>query len=117
MNERVAKSVAFLLRNPNASVSEAMAAVQVFSREECANRSLQQRVRRAHKKQCVLDVSESVAIKKCASNVPELVGGKNAPNMSPLTNPSFQSASTNNIDNNINHNQNTNSIMDSMAIY
>mmetsp|Transcript_6062 Transcript_6062/g.12387 ORF Transcript_6062/g.12387 Transcript_6062/m.12387 type:complete len:178 (+) Transcript_6062:100-633(+) len=43
MNERVAKSVAFLLRNPNASVSEAMAAVQVFSREECANRSLQQR--------------------------------------------------------------------------
>ncbi len=30
--------------------------------------------------------------------------------MSPLTNPSFQSASTNNIDNNINHNQKTNSI-------
>ncbi len=100
-----------MLHNPNASVSEAMTAVQVFSRTECANCSFQQRVRQAHKKQCAANVLESVGNnnkKQCAVNVPELVGNNNAQSLSSITNPSFQTGSTNN--NNGNCNKDINSI-------
>ncbi len=95
MNEQVAKAVAFLLQNPKALVSEFMAAVQVFSKAKCANDSLQQQIRWPHKKQC-------------AANVPKTVGNNNPHNLLSLTNPSFQSASSDNNDDNSNNNNNTN---------
>ncbi len=94
MDERVAKVVEFMLRNPNASLPESMGAVQLFSPLECANRSIQQQIRHAHKKAKGL-VPESVATYERNSN------------LSPLTNPSVQSKTDSSNNNNASTNSNT----------
>lgn len=83
MDERVAKAVEFLLRNPNASIPESMAAIQLFSREEVSNRSIQQRVRRAYNKK--------------KTTVPSAISAATNSTLSPITNPSVASS----------HNKNT----------
>ncbi len=94
MDERVAKVVEFMLRNPNASLPESMGAVQLFSPLECANRSIQQQICRAHKIAKGL-VPESVATYERNSN------------LSPLTNPSVQSKTDSSNNNNASTNSNT----------
>ena len=80
MDKRVAKAVEFLLRNPNATVPESMAAVQLFSSSECANRTIQQQVRRAYKKRTI---PSSIVAQSTKSTI------------SSLTNPSVASSSAN----------------------
>ncbi len=79
MEEQVAKAVDFMLQNPNASLSESTATVQVFNATECSNWSLQQWVRHYHRMRLAA--------------VPATVGvsGNTPLSISPVTDPSFTS--------------------------
>ncbi len=85
MDRRVTKAVEFLLLNPNASILQPMAAIQLFSPLEISNQSIQQQVRRAHKKKKLL--------------VPSSVSESTNSTLSPWTNPAVASSSTKNKEN------------------
>ncbi len=79
MEERVTEAVDFMLQIPNASVSESMAAVQIFNATERSYLSLQQWVRCYHK------------MRLAAVPATVILSGNTRLNMSPLTDPSFLS--------------------------